>query len=232
MFFLIIQSEVRCTFDQQQLLGLFCFLNGHFAEKSGVSIGYANDNFKRLKEKRLAEMREGSNNGIKELGQILYFGDMDPSGESMDDNIKKSAKYLKVDFPFTFERICLTEEQVTKFGLPKSFHYEMPKDKKGKNKLERDSRAKAFMDRHNGELFQVELDGFPLIAMEEFKKLVRNAVDKYFDQKIREEILAHYSTRKIKNEIREHIINGAKELIVENTTRLLIKKEKEEVGSN
>src|SRR5215208_1552537 len=34
----IIHADMRSAFDQEQLLGLFCFLDGHFAEISGVCL--------------------------------------------------------------------------------------------------------------------------------------------------------------------------------------------------
>lgn len=34
--FLIIQTDMRCNFNQKQLPRRFAFISGHFAEKSGI----------------------------------------------------------------------------------------------------------------------------------------------------------------------------------------------------
>ena len=46
------------------------------------------------------------------------------------------------------------------------------------------------MRRHNGELFQIEVDALQAYAPEEFKNLVQQSVDKYFDQHIYNEVLS------------------------------------------
>lgn len=92
----------------------------------------------------------------------------------------------------------------------------MPTDEKGKNKFQKEPRAKAFMERHGGELFQVELDGLPLIAPEEIKEMVLGSVDNYFDEKIRNKVLSYYLHSKIKREIKRLVVKKAKELLHEN----------------
>lgn len=38
------------------------------------------------------------------------------------------------------------------------------------------------MNKHNGELFQIEIDALQAYAPLEFKNLVQNSVDQYFDE--------------------------------------------------
>lgn len=46
------------------------------------------------------------------------------------------------------------------------------------------------MSRHNGKLFQIEVDALQAYAPEEFKILVQQSVDKYFDQDIYNQVLS------------------------------------------
>jgi hypothetical protein len=66
-------------------------------------------------------------------------------------------------------------------------------------KLKRDPRRRSFMDRHNGELFQIEIDALQAYAPPQFKNLVQNSVDQYFDEGIYQLVLAatEHSPQKI-----------------------------------
>jgi hypothetical protein len=137
------------------------------------SVPFSYDNIERLRDFQ----SEGKN------VHILYFGDLDPSGEFIDKVIdKKLVKYglYSVDF----KRIAVTEEQTRQFNLPQN------PDPETLRKLRKDTRAKSFMSRHDGQLFQIEVDALQAYAPEEFKNLVQQSVDQYYDLKIYNEVLS------------------------------------------
>jgi hypothetical protein len=137
------------------------------------SVGFSHDNVKRLKDFQY----KGKN------VHILYFGDLDPSGEVIDEVIDKKLKQYGL-YGVDFKRIAVTEEQTRQFNLPHN------PDPDTLRKLKKDTRARSFMRRHNGELFQIEVDALQAYAPEEFKNLVQQSVDKYFDQHIYNEVLS------------------------------------------
>jgi hypothetical protein len=137
------------------------------------SIGFSYNNIQRLKQFQV----EGKNI------HILYFGDLDPSGEVIEEVIDKKLIEYGI-FDVDFKRIAVTEEQTRQFNLPHN------PDPDTFVKLKKDTRAKSFMSRHNGKLFQIEVDALQAYAPEEFKILVQQSVDKYFDQDIYNQVLS------------------------------------------
>lgn len=72
---------------------------------------------------------------------IVYFGDMDPSGENIDEILgNKLAEYGLINIDF--QRIAITDEQVTQYQLPHN------PDPETLAKLKRDSRRFQFMENH------------------------------------------------------------------------------------
>ena len=136
-----------------------------------TSITYHNDNCYRLKEFQDAG---------KEI-HILYYGDMDPSGENIQQDIENKLGQYGV-YDVDFRRIAITEEQITSYHLPTD------PDSRTLAKLKNDTRSNGFMSEHNGELFQVEVDSLPAIVPQEFKNIVLGPVDQYFDNNIYEEL--------------------------------------------
>ena len=72
------------------------------------SVAFFNRNVDRLKEK----YTEGKQ------PHILYFGDLDPSGEVMDKVYKR--KFIENGLEVDFKRLAVTDEQMEKFGLLKN----------------------------------------------------------------------------------------------------------------
>lgn len=142
---------------------------------------------------RLREMQLETEDGIRNIENIhiLYFGDFDPSGDSMDGNIQDllewgTTKY-KLKDNITFERVSLTPEQIDQYGLPPNPDLGNPNSKAYK-KLHKDPRKNSFVEKY-GKLTQYEVDALHAFVPEEFKAMVLNAVDKYFDEDIYNEVL-------------------------------------------
>ena len=131
---------------------------------------------------------------------ILYYGDFDPSGDNMFDDLKSriSKVCLKPDInmrldEIDFQRIAVTSEQINKYKLPFNI------DKLTEEKLKKDSRTPGFVEKY-GDLYAVELDALPALIPEEFKKLVLESVEQFYDKKIYAEIISKCSSF---DEIRE-----------------------------
>jgi len=73
-------------------------------------------------------------------------------------------EYLGVDF----KRVAVTEEQMDRFNLPRN------PDSETLRKLKRDTRAKSIMSRHNGDLFQIEVDALQAYRQMNSKVLYKN----------------------------------------------------------
>lgn len=129
---------------------------------------------------------------------IRYFGDLDPSGESIDEIIASRLSKYGI-FGVDFKRIAVTEEQMNSFNLPRN------PDSETLRKLKRDTRAKSFMSRHNGDLFQIEVDALQAYAPDEFKRLVQESVDKLFDEVTHQQILAEFSPGEINRLVKKSL---------------------------
>ena len=140
---------------------------------------------KRLKDKQ--------DQGFKIV--ILYLGDLDPSGENMDIGLPNRFTQMRLGLnvwdknKFECKRIAVKEEHVKKFGLlklgPDPEPGDDPDTSDARAKLLRDPRREEFRRNHNGELFCVELEAMAAKgALEELAKIVKRAVDSYYDRKI------------------------------------------------
>ena len=145
------------------------------------SVSFNNSNFQRL----LYFQQQ-----VKNV-HILYFGDLDPSGESISSTVLEKFNHYGIDVDF--QRIAVTEQQMMQFDLPRN------PDPETLTKLRRDPRRQSFMNKHNGELFQIEIDALQAYAPLEFKNLVQNSVDRYFDERIYQQVLTapEHSPKKI-----------------------------------
>ena len=63
----------------------------------------------------------------------------------------------------------------------------------------------AFMAEHGGQLYAVELDALLAIVPDEFRKMVQDSVDKYFDQGVYQEMLQNNSSEAIRRLVIEKV---------------------------
>jgi hypothetical protein len=165
-----------------------------------TSWAFAYENFKRLKDMSEEyyfewtdkEKTDVQRKVVKKKIKILYFGDYDPSGSDMDRFLKEGIadyfiKYLGLEGIVEFEpRIAVTLDQIERFNLPPNPD---KSDTETLEKLERDPRYAKFLKAHEGQLYAVELDALMAYVPDEFERIVKGAVDQYFDQEIWEEVL-------------------------------------------
>ena len=126
---------------------------------------------------------------------MLYFGDFDPSGEDMDRHLVDALSYFDLDsYIIDFERIAVTEDQIDEYDLPP-----IPEDSETLDKLDKDSRKGGFINKY-GQLMAVELDALLAIVPDQFKLLMQESVDQYFDQTIYKTEQARHSPEKIRRD--------------------------------
>lgn len=150
---------------------------------------------------RLVHQKKGGKNI-----HILYYGDFDPSGEYMVDDliVRMDILGLAPD-DIDFQKIAVTPEQIKKYNLP------FNPDKTTAEKMNRDSRTTSFVEKY-GHLYAVELDALPALIPDEFRKLVIQLVDQFFDMKVYKETLSNNSSDEISKLLKNKIIQLSKEL--------------------
>lgn len=121
---------------------------------------------------------------------ILYFGDLDPSGDDMprdvEDRLKEFAGATftlntgkKFRFPeiIKVHKILINDEDIEKYDLKRRFDIPILKNGQIVNKIEEDPRAKQFYQKH-GDLFQVEMEALePKVIAE----ILENTLLQYVD---------------------------------------------------
>ena len=137
---------------------------------------------------------------------ILYYGDFDPSGEYMVDDLRSRMQDLGLSLDkIDFQKIAVTPEQIKKYSLP------FNPDKTTTEKMNRDSRTNGFIEKY-GKLYAVELDALPALIPDEFRKMVFNSVDQFYDQGIYEKVLTQYSTEQIEELLKLKIVQFLDEI--------------------
>jgi hypothetical protein len=146
--------------------------------------------------------------------RILYCGDLDPSGDMMDETIKEIMNvFFNVDGhesegKYRFKRIAILPEHIEGFKLPKN------PDKKVLAKLKEDPRRFRFMKKHNlyrdghydedecseidrnknghydeDRLFQIEIDALAAFNPEDLKGMILNEINEYYDKTVYDNLL-------------------------------------------
>jgi hypothetical protein len=165
---------VEIWLEKQALANAFESFLEYRQVRIAVNKGYAGWTFLNENANRLVEIR--LKHPDKRI-HVLYFGDFDPSGEDMDRHLVEALSYFDLNsYVIDFERIAVTEDQIEEYDLPP-----IPEDSETLDKLDKDSRKDAFIDKH-GQLIAVELDALLAIVPDQFKQLVQESVDQYFDE--------------------------------------------------
>lgn len=95
---------------------------------------------------------------IGKVVHVLYLGDLDPSGEDIENVIIANLEDFNLGDDVDFKKVGVTDQQRIEYDLPISL------DVKVKAKLDRDTRKDSFTRRRGGgEAYQVEVDALPTI---------------------------------------------------------------------
>lgn len=148
------------------------------------SITFLQKNMERLYSE-LGEMND-TNEGSKfefyhSKIQVLYFGDLDPSGWAMDKHFEKEFKNW-FSSRVKFKRVAITRDQLDKFDLKNKTNPNLEVRKKLENNKNAESFKKDF-----GSLFQIELEAIE--SLPGFEELVKREVDELYNNDKYQEIL-------------------------------------------
>ena len=106
---------------------------------------------------------------------ILYLGDLDPSGLDIDRQIQDAFSHFEMEIQF--ERIGLLPEQVNQYGLPS-----IPNNAEVIAKIHRDARYAKYLTKY-GENF-TELDAWDGLSPETMRDEIRTKVMSFFDHSL------------------------------------------------
>lgn len=141
----------------------------------------------------------------KEQGKKLhinYFGDSNHFFKSLRDIYIKYPKYF---LDLDFKKISITQNQIKKFKLPEKCNTVNETEYQKIN-----PNLKSFLKKNDRTNLKIELDAFIGIAPTEFKKVVLDSVDKFFDLKIFEKSINEHSPEEIRSKIKSQILKFAK----------------------
>jgi len=137
--------------------------------------------------------------------EILYFGDLDPSGWAMDKLYLKEFNDEFDSHRVRFRRMAITKYQIETYGLEKLTNPDPVKIKQ----LENNKNAPAFK-KVFGSVFQIELEA--LESSPEFENLVRREVDLLYKKNKYQDVLNLPENNLTEQEIRETIVKKLKEV--------------------
>jgi hypothetical protein len=138
------------------------------------SIPFMYDNMTRLAD----------NVTIGKTVHILYLGDLDPSGEDIEKNVRSNLADYGIEEDVDFQKIGVTDKQRLDYNLPISI------DEKVKQKLKNDRRSISFTRRRGGgEPYQVEVDALETLRPDEFKESITEPIDEWFKQYIYDDVM-------------------------------------------
>lgn len=155
--------------------------------------------------------------------RILYCGDLDPSGDAMDDIIKENMSvhfdvaYYKEKDLYDFKRVGVLYEHISKFKLLKNT------DKDVLAKLKEDRRKEQFKKKYHlktdDDLFQIEIDALAATDPAAFKKMILDEIEPLYDKEIYKRLLSYVSHSE--KQISLHVMKNVYEFIDEFNMKLL-----------
>ena len=149
---------------------------------------FINENVKRLE----SYIKQG-----KKI-HINYFGNQDSFSKNINQIFIN--KFLKDAVNLDFKRIAITEEQIKKYDLPENHKIARLSKSKYKNPTLKS------VDNRNNENFHIELDTLPAIAPDEFKNMILESVDRFFDISIFDKAIHEYSPLEIRLKVRSQVL--------------------------
>jgi hypothetical protein len=165
---------VEVWIEKQALADTFVSFLRNIQVNIVVNRGYAGWSFLYDNCKRLRRLKDEHNQDI----HILYFGDFDPSGEDMDRHLQDAIEQFGLVDDIDFRRVAVTLDQVKRFRLPP-----VPDNQDTLDKLRNDTRTNKFREKYGGKLYAVELDALLAVIPDQFRTMVLQSVEQFFDEK-------------------------------------------------
>jgi hypothetical protein len=131
---------------------------------------------------------------------VLQLGDFDPSGEDIVRDLRERLKMLSKRDDIIFEKVAVTIDQIIDLRLPAKPESleeitKMRRDSRYKSYVEKikdmaeiDERVKKLVEEYGSPEIRVELDALVALKPDEFKKILREAIERYFDREVYEKI--------------------------------------------
>lgn len=132
----------------------------------------------------------------KQAPVVLQLGDYDPSGEDIVRDFRDRLRMLSKRGDIIFEKVAVTIDQIIDMQLPAKPESldeinKMRRDPRYRKYIERimsmaetDERVKKLIEVYGSPEIRVELDALVALRPDDFKQILRQAVEKYFDWSI------------------------------------------------
>jgi hypothetical protein len=144
--------------------------------KGNPGWGYMHDNCERLRRELVTTNKNSKS--IRRQIHVFYLGDDDKQGLHMDEEIRAQLDFFGMSSLVKFERIGVTKPQIKQYDLPANFE--------------------------TGEGYEVDaLNAFKPL---EFRKLIHEHIDQYFDEDIHKRILEQYPVEVIQSLIDKKVM--------------------------
>jgi len=188
---------VEAWIEKQALANTFSSFLANKEVKIVVNKGYSGWSFLYENCMRLLNIIERSKRQQHQV-HVLYFGDFDPSGDDMDRHLEDGFSEFGLDY-IDFQRIAISADQIEKFDLPP-----VPNNQETINKVNHDTRMKGFIKKY-GRLYVVEPDALLAVVPDEFRTIVQESVDEFFDEDLYEAVLSKHSTKTVDRLVRQRV---------------------------
>jgi hypothetical protein len=127
---------------------------------------------------------------------VLQLGDYDPSGEDIVRDLRERLMTLSKRRDIIFEKVAVTLDQIIELQLPAKPEsleeiQKMRRDPRYKGYIEKlttlaqlDERVRKLIEMYGSPEIRVELDALVALQPDTFKRILRSAIEKYFDGNI------------------------------------------------
>jgi hypothetical protein len=157
---------------------------------------------------------------------LLWFGDFDPSGESIDkttfdrmsfdDQWELETYATRKNVEFKLIRVALTKEQIHENNLP----YNIDRlNVEEQEKIQNDPRYKEFEMKHGN--YACEVDSLPVINYQGFNDIVVRSVNQFFDNNVYQRGLDDHKERFPQREIDDSVYDYARLLLDELRVKIM-----------
>jgi hypothetical protein len=158
---------------------------------------------------------------------VLQLGDYDPSGEDIVRDFRERLKMLSKRQDIVFEKVAVTLDQIIELQLPCKPESadeieKMRRDPRYKSYIaklqqlaETDERVRKLIEMYGSPEIRVELDALVALRPEEFKRILRATIEKYFDYDIYNTVTKakEEELRRKAEEIRRESMESLKKLL-------------------
>jgi 5S rRNA maturation endonuclease (ribonuclease M5) len=155
---------------------------------------------------------------------VLQLGDYDPSGEDIVRDFRDRLMMLSRRSDIIFEKVAVTVDQIIEMQLPAKPEsleeiQKMRRDPRYKKYVERiqrlaetDERVRRLVEIYGSPEIRVELDALVALKPDEFKEILKKAIEKYFDWNIYETVtkVKEEELRKMAEELKKQTIENLK----------------------